>query len=42
VKLFGFVAAVVVFLFALVLLTGGHGPGRHGMGSGVMRAVVGS
>jgi hypothetical protein len=33
VKVFGIVAAVVILVVAFVLLTGGHGPGRHGIGS---------
>jgi hypothetical protein len=30
VKLFGVVAALVVLLFVVLLLAGGHGPQRHG------------
>lgn len=35
-KVFAVIAAVVVLLFVIALLTGGggHGPGRHGEGSG--------
>jgi ABC-type transporter Mla subunit MlaD len=29
VKVFGIVALVVVVLFVVLLLTGGHDPGRH-------------
>ena len=34
VKLFGLVALVVVVLFIVLLLTGGHGPGRHAQPGG--------
>jgi hypothetical protein len=29
VKVFGVIAFVAVLLFVILLLTGGHGPGRH-------------
>jgi ABC-type transporter Mla subunit MlaD len=32
VKVFGIVALVVVVLFVVLLVTGGHGPGRHMLG----------
>jgi ABC-type transporter Mla subunit MlaD len=32
VKVFGIVALVVAVLFVVVLVTGGHGPGRHMLG----------
>ena len=32
VKMFGIVALVVVVLFVVLLVTGGHGPGRHVLG----------
>jgi ABC-type transporter Mla subunit MlaD len=32
VKVFGLVALVVVVLFVVLLVTGGHGPGRHTLG----------
>ena len=39
VKVFGVIAAVVILLFVILLLTGnGHGPGRHtGPGGGESR-----
>ena len=33
VKVFGIVAAALVLLFVVLLLTGGHGPSRHGAGA---------
>lgn len=32
VKVFGIVALVVVVLFVVLLVTGGHGPDRHVLG----------
>jgi hypothetical protein len=32
VKVFGIVALVVVVLFVVLLVTGGHGPSRHVLG----------
>jgi ABC-type transporter Mla subunit MlaD len=39
VKVFAIVALVVVVLFVLVLLTGGHGPRRHGADDAVAASV---
>jgi hypothetical protein len=34
VKIFGVIALVLVVLFVVLLLTGGHGPSRHSFGGG--------
>jgi hypothetical protein len=34
VKVFGFIAVVLVVLFVVLLLTGRHGPSRHSVGGG--------
>jgi hypothetical protein len=40
VKVFGVVAALVVLLFVVLLITGGHGPRRHGAGGSIPPAFA--
>jgi hypothetical protein len=41
VKVFAVVAGLVVLIFLLLLITGGHGPGRHSFDSSSGVAAVG-
>jgi hypothetical protein len=41
VKVFALVALIVVVLFVILLLTGGHGPARHSFGDGGEPSRVG-
>jgi hypothetical protein len=40
VKVFGVIALVLLLLLVIALLTGGHGPGRHALPSGVIEHAV--
>jgi hypothetical protein len=40
VKVFGVIAVVVVLVFAILLLTGGHGPARHSSGGDRVQPVA--
>jgi len=40
VKVFGVIALVLLLLFVIALLAGGHGPGRHTLPSGVIEHAV--
>ena len=42
VKMFGIIAAIVILLFVVFMLTGGHGPSRHTGGLGGYAASSGA
>ena len=42
VRIFGIIAAIVILLIAILLLTGGHGPRRHTPSGGLGQTPVAS